>query len=179
MKKKMIILMLVFLTGLFAFGIAYYFVRIGILLTFAITFGTCFYHFAMRLAVGHGIDAIFHNKMNYERRWFRERKFESKLYNFLRVKKWKKHVPTYNPESYDLRKHSIEEVIQVTCQAEVVHEINMLLSYVPIILIIWFGSLAAFLITSIVACCIDGVFVILQRYNRPRLMNILRRKKSI
>ena len=178
MKKNMIIFMLVSLAGLLACGITYYFVRNGILLAFAITFGTCFYHFAMRLAVGHGIDAIFHNKMKYDRWWFAERKFESKLYEFLRVKRWKKHMPTYNPESYDIRKHSIEEVIGVTCQAEIVHEVNMILSFVPIIFTIWFGALAAFLITSILAFCFDGIFVILQRYNRPRLIRLLKRKNS-
>ena len=175
MKKKMILITIILLMGLSACGIAYYFVRNGILYSFAITFGTCFYHFAMRLVVGCGINTIFHNKMNYDKWWFSERKFEQKLYKFLRVKKWKKYMPTFNPESYDIRKHSIEEVIQVTCQSEVVHEINMILSFVPVIFTIWFGSLAAFLITSSVAFCFDGIFVIMQRFNRPRLRRMLRR----
>ena len=176
MKKKMIIFALFFLVGLLAFGITYYFFGIPILFTFAVTFGTCFYHFAMRLAVGHGIDAIFHNKMNYKRWWFKERKFEPKLYKFLGVKKWKKRLPTYNPELYDVRQHSVEEIVQVTCQAEIVHEINMVLSFVPVIFTIWFGSLLAFLITSCVAFCFDGIFVILQRFNRPRLMRLIKNK---
>ena len=175
MKKKMIVLALLFLTGLLAFGIAYYFVRKNVLLTFAITFGTCFYHFGMRLVVGHGIDAIFRNKMNYNRWWFKERKYEMKFYNFIRVKKWKKHLLTYNPEYYDVRKHSFEEIIQATCQAEIVHEINMILSFVPVIFTIWFGSLVAFLVTSAVAFCFDGIFVIMQRFNRPRLRRLLHR----
>ena len=174
MKKKMIVLALCFLAGLLAFGIAYYFERKSILLTFAITFGTCFYHFGMRLVVGHGIDAIFHNKMNYNRWWFEERKYEMKFYNFLRVKKWKKHLPTYNSEYYDVKKRSIEEIIQATCQSEVVHEINMVLSFIPVLLTIWFGSLIAFLVTSCVAFGLDGLFVILQRYNRPRLRRLLK-----
>ena len=175
MKKKMIVISLFFLVGLVAFGIAYYFVRNSVLLTFAIIFGTCFYHLAMRLTVGHSIDAICHNKMNYNRWWFKERKYEMKFYNFIRVKKWKQHMPTYNPEYYDVRKHSVEEIIMVTCQAEIVHEINMILSFVPVIFTIWFGSLAAFLVTSCLAFCFDGIFVILQRYNRPRLMRLLKR----
>jgi len=175
MKKKMIIFFLFFLMGLLVFGIAYYFVRKSVLLTFAITFGTCFYHFGMRLVVGHGIDAIFHNKMNYNRWWFQERKYEMKFYNFLRVKSWKKHLPTYHSEYYDLRKHSVEEMIQATCQSEIVHEINMILSFVPIIFTIWFGSLAAFVITSSISFCFDSIFVIMQRYNRPRLRRLLKR----
>ena len=175
MKKNMIVLALFFFAGLLACGIAYYFVRKGVLFTLAITFGTCFYHFAMRLAVGHGIDAIYHNKMNYDNPWFKERKLELKLYNFLRVKKWKKLMPTYNPEYFDLRKHSVEEIIQATCQAEIVHEVNMVLSFVPVIFTIWFGSLIAFLVTSSVAFCFDGIFVIMQRYNRPRLRRLLKK----
>ena len=175
MKKKMIVLALFFLAGLLAFGIAYYFVRKSVLLTLAITFGTCFYHFGMRLAVGHGIAAIFRNKINYDLWWFKERKYEMKFYNFLRVKKWKKIMPTYNPEYYDVRKHSIEEIIQATCQAEIVHEINMVLSFVPIVFTIWCGSLTAFLITSFIAFCFDSIFVIMQRYNRPRLRRLLKR----
>ena len=175
MKKKMIVLALFFFAGLLACGITYYFVRNSILFSFTITFGTCFYHFAIRLVVGHSINAICHNKMNYNRWWFSEKKFEPKLYKFLRVKKWKKHLPTYNPEYYNVREHSVEEIIQVTCQSEIVHELNMLLSFVPVIFTIWFGSLAAFLITSSVAFCFDGIFVIMQRYNRPRLRKLLRR----
>ena len=175
MKKKMIAFSLFFLAGLLAFGIAYYFVRKGILLTFAITFGTCFYHFAMRLIVGHSIDAICRNQLNYNRWWFKERKYEVKFYNFLRVKKWKKRLPTYNADYYDMTKHSVEEIIQATCQAEIVHEINMILSFVPVIFTIWFGSLVAFLVTSSVAFCFDSIFVIMQRFNRPRLRRLLKR----
>ena len=161
--------------GLCVCGVVYYFTRNAIFLSLAITLGTSFYHFAVRLAVGHSIDAIFHNKMNYEKWWFRERKFEPRLYEILRVKKWKKHLPTYNAEYYDLKKHTVEEVIGVTCQSEVVHEVNMVLSFVPLLFTIWFGSLAAFLITSCLAFCFDAVFVLVQRYNRPRLRRLLRR----
>ncbi len=52
----------------------------------AITFGTTFYHFAMRLCVGYGIHARFHNRMDYTRAWFQPRPFERRLYRLLRVK---------------------------------------------------------------------------------------------
>ena len=172
----MIFTTVIFLIGLLCCWIIYYLTHNKIIFSLAITFGTCFYHFAIRLVVGYSVDAIYHNKMNYNRWWFKERKFEAKLYKLLHVKKWKKHLFTYNPEKYDLRKYSIEEVIQVTCQSEVVHEINMILSFAPIIFTIWFGSLTAFLITSCVAFCFDSIFVVMQRYNRPRLRRILKRK---
>ena len=173
MKKQMIFITVFFLAGLAAFSVAYYFTEIGVLFTFAVTFGTCSYHFLMRLIVGHGIDGIFHDKMNYDRWWFRERKFEPKLYKLLHVKGWKKHLPTYNPKAYNVKEHTLEEIIGATCQSEVVHEINMVLSFVPIVFTIWFGSFVAFLITSIVAAIFDGIFVIMQRFNRPRLRRIM------
>lgn len=172
MKNKMIIITLISLVGVLACGITYYFVRNSVLLTFAVTFGTCFYHLGVRLAVGHGIDAIYHNNMNHDRWWFQGRKWEAKFYKIIGVQKWKKHLPTYTPEAYDVKKHSIEEIIQATCQSEVVHEINMLLSFVPVIFTIWFNSLVAFIVTSALAFCFDGIFVIIQRYNRPRLRRI-------
>ena len=175
MKKKMMIVSMILFIGVLAFAITYHFTQKEVPLSFAITFGTAFYHFAMRLVVGHLINAIFHNKMNANRWWFQERKFEPKLYQWLRVKKWKKHMPTYNPKDYSLNEHSPEEIVQVTCQAEIVHEVIMVLSFVPVVFIIWFDSLAAFLITSCIAFLIDSAFVILQRYNRPRLRKIRRR----
>ena len=175
MKKTMILTTIILLVALIACAIAYYFTQNDVLFSVAVTVGTCFYHLAMRLAVGHGIDAIFHNKMNYNKWWFGERKFEAGLYKFMRVKKWKKRMPTYNSDYFDLKKHSVEEIIQATCQSEVVHEVIMVLSWVPVIFTIWFGALVAFLVTSFVAFCFDGIFVILQRYNRPRLKRLLRK----
>lgn len=175
MKKKMIVISIFLFIGLLICSIIYYFNQVPVLFTLAITFGTCFYHFAMRLVVGYVIDEIFHNKMNYNRWWFQERRFEPKLYKILHVKKWKKYLPTYNPKDFSIKEHSIEEIIQVTCQSEVVHEIIMVLSFVPIIFTIWFGSLTAFIITSCVSFLFDSSFVILQRFNRPRLRKLLRR----
>lgn len=62
----------------------------------------------------------------------------------------------------------------MTCQSETVHEVNMLLSFVPLLFSIWFGSLDVFLITS----CGAALFVIMQRYNRPRLMRLMRRSST-
>lgn len=175
MKKKMIIITLVMLAGLLTCGVIYYFNKNPVLFTLSITFGTCFYHLAMRLIVGFGINGIFHNKMNYKKWWFKEKKFEAKLYKALGVKKWKKLMPTFDPKAFSIKDHTVEEIIQITCQSEIVHEIIMLLSFVPVIFTVWFGSLLAFLITSCLSFCFDGIFVIMQRYNRPRLMRLLKR----
>lgn len=174
-KKKMVSATILFLTGLLASAWACRLTGNGVLFSLAITFGTAFYHFAVRLAVGLGIDARYHNRMDYTKPWFREKPFEPKLYQKLQVKKWKKRLPTFTPEEFDLKSRSVEEIVQATCQSEVVHEINMPLSLVPIVFSVWFGSLGVFLLTSCAAFAFDGIFVVMQRYNRPRLLRLMRK----
>lgn len=175
MKKKMILITVVSLVGLVAFGATYCFTGNRAVFSLMITFGTVFYHLAIRLAVGYLIDAKFHNQMDYTKSWFREKSFEPKLYKKLRVKKWKKRFPTFNPQDFQLESRSVTEIVQVTCQAEIVHEVNMVLSFVPVIFSVWFGSTGVFVITSLMACLYDSMFVIMQRFNRPRLMRLLRK----
>lgn len=178
MKRKMIFATLLSLLGLLASGIAYALAPKGVLFSMAITFGTVFYHLAIRLAVGYLIDGVFHNRMNYNRRWFREKSFEQPLYQALRVKKWKNRLPTFQPELFQVQNRPMEELVQVTCQSEIVHEINMLLSFVPVAASVWFGSLVVFLVTSCLAFLFDGAFVLLQRYNRPRMVRLMNKKKT-
>lgn len=174
MKKKMIAMALLSLAGLILSVGIYAFSEVPAFFSAAVTFGTIFYHLAMRLAVGLAIDAKYHNRMNYRRKWFAEKSFERALYKKLQVKKWKKHMPTFTPEEFDLKTRTPLEILQVTCQAEVVHEINMVLSFVPILSSVWFGSFWVFLATSCAAFVFDGMLVILQRYNRPRLARLIR-----
>lgn len=178
MKKNMVMITLISLIGVSVSGAIYYFTRSSVFFSIAITFGTMFYHLAMRLAVGQLIDAKYHNRMDYTKKWFAERSFERELYRLIRVKKWKKWLPTYNPQDFDLKCHSMEELVQTTCQAEVVHEVNMVLTFVPVMFSAWFGSLGVFLITSCAAFLFDGIFVIMQRYNRPRLIRLMKKRNS-
>ena len=177
MKKNMIMITLISLIGLSVSGAIYYFMRSPIFFSVAIIFGTTFYHLGIRLAVGYLVDARYHNQMDYTNKWFTEKNFERKLYKTIQVKKWKKWFPTFNPQDFDLKSRSVAEIVQVTCQAEIVHEVNMVLSFVPVVFSVWFGSLGVFLLTSFAAFIFDSIFVIMQRYNRPRLMRLM--KKSI
>ena len=130
------------------------------LLSITITIGVFAYHFLMRLLVGVVLNAVIKNKINYSRWWFKEKSFEGRLYSFLKVKKWKKHMPTYSPDTFDLNKHTIEEIISATCQSELVHETIVVFSFLPILLAIPFGTLGVFIATSIVAALIDCIFII-------------------
>lgn len=146
--------------------------------TLAITFGTISYHFVMRLVVGGGINLWLHNHVNYHAKWFQITKAEQKLYERMKVKKWKNKMPTYNPSCFDNRIHSWDEIAQAMCQAELVHEVIVILSFVPILASIPFGALEVFVITSILAAGFDTMFVMMQRYNRPRIVKLISRGKG-
>lgn len=161
-----------------ALVVLYQFVKHDAVLSTTITIGVFAYHFVMRLLVGVVVNAIFKNNINYNKWWFREKRFEPKLYSILKVKKWKKHMPTYAPDAFDPQKHTLEEIVGATCQSEIVHEIIIILSFLPILLYIPYGTLAVFIITSIIAALFDLIFVIMQRFNRPRLIKIINRKNQ-
>jgi len=143
------------------------------LYSLTITFGTIFYHFAMRLLVGAIVNKIMKNKADYNKKWFQITNIENKLYGFLKVKGWKNKLPSYQPDLFDKNKHTWDEIAQAMCQAEIVHEIIIVLSFLPIISSWFFGSFYVFLITSILSALFDLLFVIMQRYNRPRVLYIL------
>lgn len=146
-----------------------------IYLILTITFGTTFYHFAIRLSVGLIYSIVMNNRADYTKSRYRVNLWEVKLYGLLRVKKWKSKIPTYNPNDFSTQKHSLREIVQVTCQSESVHETNIVLSFIPLIASRFFGSFYVFFITSLCSAISDLMFVIVQRYNRYRLMKIISR----
>ncbi len=141
----------------------------------AITFLASFYHFIMRLIVGVVYQGIFQNRMNYKNRWFHVGNREIKFYDAIKVKRWKAHMPTYDADAFDLKKHTYEEIVMATCGSELVHETIVILSFLPILASYTLGATAVFVITSLLSAVIDASFVILQRYNRPRLIKLMHR----
>ncbi len=93
------------------------------------------------------------------------------------MKAWKDKMPTYNPENFSYKKYSCDEIAQAMCQSELVHETNMILSFMPLMAAKWFGSFYVFFITSVCGAIFDLLFVVLQRYNRARVMKIVLRKR--
>ena len=75
MKKKMISVAVISLMILVASAVAYALTQIRPLFSVAITFGTIFYHLAVRLTIGGLIDAKYHNHMDYTKKWFQEKTF--------------------------------------------------------------------------------------------------------
>lgn len=150
----------------------YYESRHAVLLSVAISFGTTAYHFAMRLAVGAIVPKTTNYDFDYHSFWFQSRTWEPAVYQKLRVKEWKGKLPTYDPDQFSLKTNTLHRIIQNMCGAEIVHELIMVLSFIPLAAVPILGALPVFLVTSILASGFDGLFVIAQRYNRPRLVRI-------
>lgn len=148
------------------------------LLSLAITFGTISYHFLIRLLIGLCFNLTMRNRADYHATWFQPRAWERPLYDKLRVKRWKKRMPTYQPELFDPRLHTWDEIAQTMCQAELVHETIVLASFLPLLASVWFGEFGVFLVTSALAALLDLVFVIMQRFNRPAVVRIAEREKG-
>ena len=150
-------------------------------LTFCLTATTFFYHFAMRLFVGYVLEKAFFSRLKEDAWWFREKGCEQKLYRLLRLKKWKGNLPTYNPKKFDFRALTTQQLIDNTLQAEAVHECIAALSFLPIALyfITWdVADLWVYILTSVLAAAIDTLFVLLQRFNRFRLLRLRKLEKE-
>ncbi len=179
MKNKMI-LITVFLLIAFAILLPVFIVtKNAIVEAVTVTVGITFYHFAMRLAVGTVVNSVMKNQANYKNVWFREKGFERELYKMMRVRKWKKYIPTYDPDTFDASQKTVKEIIGATCQAEIVHEVIMVFSLLPIASIPFLGGAAAMIVTSVLAMLFDSLFVILQRYNRPKLVRVMERFQKL
>ena len=147
------------------------------LLPLAITFGTAAYHLGVRLLVGKAFDRWMGNRADLSRRWYQPRPWEDKLYRLLRVKSWKDRMPTFYPDEFSPEKHSWEEIAQVMCQSELVHETNILMSFLPLLAAIPLGDFWMFFVTSLGGALFDLSLAILQRYNRPRVVRLARRQR--
>ena len=138
------------------------------------------YHFIYRIIIGETISKIYTSKnINYNSKLLYEIDFEKKLYEIIKVKQWKKYVITAKPYKFNLYQRSFEEVLKSMIIAEKVHIICFFLSYLPLLLINLFGSPFAFIITSFLASLIDLACVIIQRYNIPRILFLIKQKETI
>lgn len=133
------------------------------------------YHFWVRLICGN-ISKLF--TIDYRWGFFKEKKFEKHLYKLLRVKKWKDKALTYNPSDFSLKDNSIEKIISVTAKSEVDHWINEIISVCSLLFSLIWGQFWIFLLSAIVAMIFDSQFILIQRYNRPRLIRLMNKNNK-
>ncbi len=178
MAVKMKLIAAISLIGTAAMAVCYKLTSVEILLSLAITFGTIAYHLTMRLLVGLVFDIVMKNKADCQKRWYRVSKGEVKVYEKLKVKKWKNKLPTYDKSVFDPKLHTWNEIAQAMCQAELVHETIAVLSFLPIFAGAWFGAYPVFIITSVLSAVFDMLFVVMQRYNRQRVIRLMKRENA-
>lgn len=178
MAKKMILAAVLSLTGTALLTALFLKTACRLLLSLAITFGTASYHIIMRLLVGLSFQAVMQNRAEPGRQWYRVGKREMAVYETLKIKRWKRKIPTFDNARFNPQLHSWDEIAQAMCQAELVHETIMILSFLPIAEGIWFGMYPVFIITSVLAAGYDLMFVMTQRYNLQRIFSLLARKRG-
>ena len=165
-----------FLAVMFILG--YRLLPANLFLVCAISFGTTAYHFVMRLAVGYIVPKLTGYDFDYRHRWFQPRKWEPGFYKKLNIRHWKNRLPTYAPELYSTKENSLYRIIQNMCGAEIVHEVIMVLSFLPLLTVPVFDAFPVFFITSLLSSLFDSIFVMAQRYNRPRLVRIYEKQEA-
>jgi len=145
-----------------------------VILWTSVTCFTIMYHLWMRIILGN-VTKLF--PINYNQWWFKERKFEKKLYKILKVKNWKNKALTYNPELYSVKDRSLEEIANTTAKSESDHWVNISISLSTILFSLIWGVFWIFFVTAILAILFDSQFIIIQRFNRPRLLRLIKRYK--
>jgi len=140
-----------------------------------VTAFTVTYHLWVRLLLGN-ITKLF--PIRHTQRWFREQRFEPKLYRLLRVKSWKDKALTYRPEDFSLRDRTLEEIADTMAKSEIDHWVNELISLSTLFFSLIWGAFPVFLITALSAMLFDAQFIVIQRYNRPRIQRILQKKSN-
>ena len=149
----------------------------NIFLWIGITAFTITYHFWGRIILGN-ISKLFKKYINYNQWWFKEKWFEKNLYEILRVKKWKGKALTYNPEQFDLKTNSLDQIANTMVKSEIDHWINEVLSISTMFFGLIWGETWIFVITALAAMIFDGQFIVIQRYNRPRVLKILEKRNK-
>ncbi len=143
-----------------------------------VTFLTTSYHFSMRLCVGESVSLVLKIFSVRLSNYVPVSCLEMKFYGWIRVKEWKGNAITAKPEMFDVSKVSFELLLHNMIQAEIVHDIIIVLSFVPLLFIIPFGASLVFILTSCAAALVDLKYVMIQRFNRPRVERIVGSVKS-
>ncbi len=139
----------------------------------ATTLGATFYHFGVRLAVGWILNKILQNRADYRKEWYQPHKIETWFYKAIKIKN---RMPSCQPEHFSPFHYPWDEIAQATCQTEIIHKIIILLRFLPMAAAVFFGNAPIFLAPSVYAACVDLIFVMIQRYNRPRIVKRLQQK---
>ncbi len=166
------------LTGGIVFLFLWNHFRLGAFFSLVITFFTTFYHFIMRITVAYLVVIFRKNKTDKNFVPVKLSRPEMIFYDKIRIKKWKKLVPTYNPSLFSVKNTSLQELMHNMIDARIGHEIIAVLSFVPLLFSKPLDGTLPFLITSVLAAVFDMQFVLIQRYNTARISTIITKTKK-
>ncbi len=147
----------------------------GVVLWIGIVSFMILYHFGLRILMGE-ITKFFGIK--YTHPWFKPRSFEKSLYKFLRVREWRDKVLTFNPDEFLMAKRTLPQIANTMAKAEVDHWINQVISITALLFSLLWGMFPIFLVTSIAAMLFDAQFIILQRFQRPKVVRLIRAQEN-
>ena len=133
------------------------------------------YHFGLRILMGFVTKKL---KISYAHPWYKSRRFEKKLYRLLKVRNWKDKVLTFEPDKYDFKNRTLPQLATTMAKSELDHWINELISVISILFAFIWGCAPAFVITAILAMLFDAQFIIVQRYNRPIVLRLMRAREE-
>ena len=118
-----------------------------------------------------------------EKGWFRSYKWErdGKIYEYLGIRSWYKKLPDMSrilPRTMPKKTlehdyvYHLPTVIRETCVAEIVHVFLSVAGFGC--LLIWPG-VGGVTVTVLFSVILNGPFILVQRYNRPRLIRLYKR----
>ncbi len=124
--------------------------------------------------------AFFHDRFPYRaHRWERE----GRIYERIGIQKWKDRAPDMSRVMKDMVPKRVGKaphakdvwvLVQETCRAEIVHLALCALSLG--IFFFWMNWIGALLGALVAVCNIP--FILIQRYNRPRLVSLAQRLEA-
>lgn len=116
-----------------------------------------------------------------ERKWERNGEFYQQV---LKVKRWKGHMPeiadfiksAFPKNSIkEFTNEYIEKYLLESCRAEFAHWCIIASS----IMFLFCEGTAAFIFILLIAIILNAPFIIIQRYNRPRIIRIMKHKGEV
>lgn len=110
--------------------------------------------------------------------WFNQFSWEKKLYRKLKVKSWKTKFPTYDEKMFSLDTNSKEDIIKIMIQSENVHLILFFTSFLPVILGKYYGHYPIIITMALFFAISHLPFVIIQRFNLPRVSSFYTKKAA-
>ena len=137
------------------------------------------YHIIVRIIWGMAVEHTPLDKFNPDNKLYQSRGFETAYFKKVKVRNWKDNMPVAHPQRWDVREREMEDIIKSSCQAEIDHEGNIILSLITIFFAYDASSFRMLLFTALSASFVDYLFVLIQRFNRPRFVRYAERLERI